>query len=256
MKENPLRTAFGAAKPALNGWLSTADPNVAMAMAAAGYDSLTVDLQHGFGDVGGAVTLLNATALGGVATIARIPWKTAKTEAMTMLDLGVNGLVCPMVENAAEAHEFVEFSSYPPRGYRSYGPWRAQVAWGADYTKVANDQIVLIAQIETDVGFGNLAEIIATPGIDAIYFGPMDYAMSIDKEPVFDTEEPHIYDLLKPFVTTAHKVGKWAGMHTVSVPYALKMAELGFDFVTCGSDIGIVSGNSKKMVAEFRRQSA
>ncbi|MGL4279835.1 MAG: HpcH/HpaI aldolase family protein, partial [Albidovulum sp.] len=177
MFENRLRKIWAAGRPALNGWLSIGNAFTAEIMAAQGYDSLTVDIQHGALDYTALLPMLQAMKGSGVVPMARVPWREPGI-IMKALDAGAMGIICPMVNSAAEAAEFVSYTRYPPLGQRSYGPTRAAVAYGG-YGMGANDQVLAFAMIETKAGIDNLEEIAATPGLDGIYVGPADLALGM-----------------------------------------------------------------------------
>ena len=83
---------------------------------------------------------------------------------MRMLDAGALGLICPLINTAAECAAFVGACRYPPVGYRSYGPIRAGLRWGPS-TRPGQRDVLALAMIETAEGLANVAEIAATPGV-------------------------------------------------------------------------------------------
>jgi len=98
---------------------------------------------------------------------------------MKVLDAGAYGVICPMVNNARRAAEFVSYMRYPPLGQRSFGPTRVSFAAGADYGAEANKEMLAFAMIETAEGMANLAAIAATPGLDGLYAGPADLTLGL-----------------------------------------------------------------------------
>src|SRR5438034_10537907 len=101
MIKNGICERWAAAKPVINGWLSTSSPFVAEIMAAQGYDSLTIDMQHGLVGYEAAAAMLQAMKASGATLMARVPWLTA-SDVMKALDAGALGIICPMVNNRAE----------------------------------------------------------------------------------------------------------------------------------------------------------
>ncbi len=165
MFTNRLRKIWSEGRPAVNGWLSIGNAFTAEIMAAQGYDSVTVDMQHGALDYSAALPMMQAMRASGVTVMARAPWREPGI-IMKALDAGAQGIICPMINSAAEAAEFVSYMRYPPRGQRSFGPTRAAFAYGS-YGVSANDEVLALAMIETREGLDNLEEIAATPGSTA-----------------------------------------------------------------------------------------
>ena len=125
-----------------------------------------------------ALTLLQAISTTAVIPLARVPWNDPPV-LMKILDAGVFGVICPMINNAEEADALVQACKYPPRGYRSCGPVRAKYSLGSDYLDHADATTLIIAQIETRSAVDNLDAILEVPGIDAVYVGPSDLAMGL-----------------------------------------------------------------------------
>ena len=139
-------------------------------MAAQGYDSITIDVQHGALDYSSALPMLQAMRASGVVPMARVRWMEPGI-IIKVLDAGAYGVICPMVNNARQVVEFVSYMRYPPLGH---GPTRVAFAAGADYGAEANKEMLAFAMIETAEGMANLSSIAATPGLDGIYVGPAD----------------------------------------------------------------------------------
>jgi len=176
MPKNKLKDIWAAGQPALNGWCSIGNPFTAEIMAAAGYDSVTVDMQHGALDYASVLPMFQAMRGSGVVPMARVPWLDPG-QIMKALDAGALGIICPMVNSRDEAEEFVRYMRYPPLGQRSFGPTRANIAYGGYAVTEANEQVLALAMIETAEGMANLEEIAATPGLDGIYVGPADLTL-------------------------------------------------------------------------------
>jgi 4-hydroxy-2-oxoheptanedioate aldolase len=123
MKENRLRTLWKQDRAVVNGWLAIPDSFSAEVMARQGWDSLTVDLQHGVVDYQRMVTMLQAISTTDTLPMVRVPWLEPGI-IMKSLDAGAQALICPMVNTREEAQKFVAWTSYAPRGTRSFGPVR------------------------------------------------------------------------------------------------------------------------------------
>jgi len=167
MRENILRALWQRDEYAVNGWLRLPATFSAEVMAHQGWDSLTIDLQHGLIDYETAVGMLQAISTTRTVPLVRVPWLEPGI-IMKVLDAGAYGVICPMINSAAEGREFVAACRYPPAGIRSCGPTRANIYGGPDYIANANRTIVTMAMIETRSGLDSLDEILSIEGLDAI----------------------------------------------------------------------------------------
>jgi 4-hydroxy-2-oxoheptanedioate aldolase len=243
----------------LNGWLSIGNPFTAEIMAEAGYDALTVDVQHGALDYGDALPMFQAMRASGVFPMARASWREPGI-VMKLLDAGAMGIICPMVSTPEQAAEFASFLRYPPRGNRSFGPTRVGVAQGlARYSREANDRVLGFAMIETAEGMRNLDAIAATPGIDGLYIGPSDLSISLSEgrlPPGFDREEPEMVEAFQAIREAAHRHGIKACLHCGGPDYAARGVEWGFDLVTVSGDSRLLAFAAGDSVRRFRDLSA
>jgi 4-hydroxy-2-oxoheptanedioate aldolase len=251
VKDSSIRAAWAQKKCALNGWLTIGSPFTAEIMAHVGWDSLTIDVQHGLLDYGDAVGMMQAIATTGTATMVRVPWNEPAA-IMKALDAGASGIICPMVSTAAEAKRFADACRYPPAGYRSLGPVRAALHFGADYVAKANDVIVSLAMIETLDGLNNLDAIVATPGLDGIYIGPADLSFALGLPGALDPTAPNVVAAIDKILAACHKAGKRCGIHTGSVSYAKAMIAKGFDIVSIQADSRILSDAAKSIHGQLR----
>ena len=249
------REIWGRGGCVLNGWLSIGNSFTAEIMAEAGYDALTVDVQHGALDYGDALPMLQAMRASGVFPMARASWREPGI-VMKLLDAGAMGIICPMVGTSAQAAEFASFLRYPPRGTRSYGPTRIGVAHGlARYSREANDVVLGFAMIETAEGMRNLDDIAATPGIDGLYVGPSDLTISLSDGRLpagFDREEPEMIEAFKRIREAAHRNGIKACLHCGGPDYAARGVEWGFDLVTVSGDSRLLAQAAASSVGRFR----
>ena len=254
MLPNRLREIWAAGQPVLNGWLSIGNPFTAEIMAAQGYDALTIDVQHGALDYGDALPMLQAMRASGVFPLARAPWCEPGI-VMKLLDAGALGIICPMVNSAEDAARLVSYMRYPPLGTRSFGPTRVGVAAGATYGGRANAEVLAFAQIETAEAMANLDAIAATPGLDGLYIGPADLALSLSEgrlAPAFDREEPEMIEAIQAILASAHRAGIKACLHCGTADYAARAVAWGFDLVTVSGDSRLLAAAASASVARFR----
>jgi 4-hydroxy-2-oxoheptanedioate aldolase len=235
MRENTVRSIWGRGGVVVNGWLSIPSSYSAEVMAHQGFDSLVIDMQHGVVDYQSAVAMLQAISTTPTIPLARVPWNDP-AHLMKILDAGVYGVICPMVNTRAQAEALVGACKYAPHGFRSFGPVRASMYGGEDYWERANDELLVVPMIETVEALDNLDEIVSTPGVDAVYVGPADLSLSMGKEPGIDRTHPEVVEAQRRVAAACARHGIVAGIHTGTPEYALKMVEDGYRFVTVGSD--------------------
>jgi len=251
MRPNRLREIWANGGAVVNGWLAIPNSFSAETMAHQGWDSLTIDLQHGVIDYSNMVPMLQAVSTTDTVPVVRVPWLEPGI-LMKALDAGAYGVICPMVNTRADAEKLVAYTHYAPRGTRSFGPVRALLYGGADYPRHANDTIVTFAMIETAQALDNLDDILSTPGLDAIYIGPSDLSLALGCNPTFDELDPKAADAVQHILARAkaHKVV--AGIHNGSPEAALKRIAMGFQFVTVSSDTRLLAAGAQQMVQAMR----
>jgi 4-hydroxy-2-oxoheptanedioate aldolase len=255
MIKNKLKQIWAEGKPAINGWLSTSSPFVAEIMAAQGYDALTIDCQHGFVGYEAAAHMLQAMRASGVVPMVRVPWLDP-ADIMKALDAGAYGIICPMINNRAEAERFVSYMRYPPHGTRSFGPTRAVFSAGADYGQHADTEVLALAMIETAEAMKNLDEIVSTPGLDGVYIGPADLTLGLTgrKYPTgFDRQEPEMIEAIQLIAKKAKATGIRACLHNGTPEYAAKAVSWGFDLVTISNDVRLLASAAQQSVAQTRK---
>ena len=248
---NTLRTLWAGGTPAINGWLAIPDGFSAEVMAQAGFDSITVDLQHGVQDYRSMVACFQAMQASPVLPMARVPWNEPGIIGK-VLDAGAYGVICPMVNTAGEAEALVAAVRYPPRGQRSNGPVRAGMYGGTAYQAKANDEVLCIPMIETRQAVANLDAILDVAGVDAVYIGPSDLGFSLGLPPVLDREEPEVLAIYQAVLDATHRRGQRAGVHCASPAYAERMLRMGFDLVTPDTDAGLLLGAARAAVQGVR----
>ena len=251
MRENRLRTLWKEGRAAVNGWLAIPDGACAEVMAHQGWDTLTVDMQHGLVDYAAMVRMLQAMSATPVVPVVRVPWLEPGI-LMKSLDAGAMAVICPMVNTREDALKLVAWTSYAPRGTRSFGPVRAGLVHGADYAERANDTVVRFAMIETAQALDNLDAILSVEGLDAIYIGPSDLSLSLGCKPVFDDVDPKAAQAIDHIIERAQAHGVVAGIHNGRPDVAQARIAKGFRFVTLGSDMRILAAGAQQLVSAMR----
>jgi 4-hydroxy-2-oxoheptanedioate aldolase len=228
-----LRTKWDEGQPTFGMWAGIDSSLTAETAAAAGYDYVCVDLQHGMSDERTMVAMFQAIAGAGSTPLARLAWNEPWL-IMRALDLGAGGVIVPLVGSGAEALQAVQACKYPPIGNRSYGPIRAEYVVGSGAPSELADAVLCFAMVETRDGLDRLDEIAATEGLDGVYIGPADLALALGRTPgaggdVLDEAIARVRE-----TSTAH--GKIPGMHCSGGQAANAYAAQGFRLLTVGVD--------------------
>lgn len=252
MRENAIRKLWADDKPALIGWLGIPSSVSAELMAREGWDCICLDMQHGAIDYTDALPMLQAISTTDATPMIRLegndPARIGK-----LLDAGAYGVICPMINTAAQAAAFLRACHYEPKGNRSIGPLRAALYAGADYVKHANETILALPMIETSEALANLEEILSVPGLEAIYVGPSDLAASMGYSSGFDPEFPEVYEAILHIAARCRHHGVVAGIHVGSVDYGQRMIAAGYRLLAYRSDFRLLQWISSRALAAMRR---
>ena len=245
MSINPLRVAWADGRTAFGLWSAIPSSFSAEIVAGADVDYVCVDQQHGVVDYASMVPMLQAIGAAGAAPITRVlsndPYRIMKA-----LDAGALGVIVPLVNDAGEAANAVAACRYPPHGIRSYGPIRASRVIGSRDPEDLAREILCIVMVETREGLENVEEIAATPGIDGIYIGPADLALSLGLPPSTSVTEAVHIDAVRRIREVCQRCGIAVEMHASSGRWAKQHAEAGFDMVTVASDASLLSDAARR----------
>src|SRR5690349_19734417 len=255
MRPNKIKQMWRDGKCVTLGWLSVAHGFSAEVMARQGFDALCVDLQHGTAEMKDVAPMLQAISQTDTVPVVRVAWNEPAA-IMKALDLGAYAVIVPLVNNAKEAAMAVAACRYPPVGMRSSGPVRAVHYGGSDYVAKANDEIVVMAMIETKEGLANLDAICATPGLDCIYIGPADLSFALGLAPRGDNPDPVHIATCDKIRDAAHKHGKKAAMHCASAAFAAGSVKRGFDLVMLCSDLASMVAGVRKQLDDLKAATA
>lgn len=251
MRPNRLRQLWAEGRAAINGWLAVANSFSAETMAHQGWDTLTVDLQHGLVDYPAMVGMLQAISTTPTVPLVRVPWLEPGI-LMKTLDAGAYGLIVPMVNTRDDAAKLVAWTTYAPRGTRSFGPVRGLLYGGPDYPQHADATIVRFAMIETAQALDNLDPILSVEGLDAVYIGPSDLSLALGCKPSFDEVEPKVAEAIAHILARAKAHGLRAGIHNGVPEGAAARVAMGFDFVTVSSDARLMAAGSQQILKTMR----
>lgn len=231
-----LKSHFRSGGTAVNGWCAIPSPVTAEIIGRAGFDTVTVDLQHGLIDYQMALTLCQVLQGLPAPVLARVPWNEPGI-VMKCLDAGFSGVICPMINTAEDARRLVQATRYAPLGARSFGPTRANMVHGAGYAKKANEAVLVLAMIETREALQNLDAILAVEGIDGVYVGPSDLGLSLGYEPTLEPTAPEVIEAFASILSAARAAGRVAGIHCGSPAMIRRMLAQGYHLATLLTDV-------------------
>jgi 4-hydroxy-2-oxoheptanedioate aldolase len=242
MRTNQVKERLKQGEPALGAWLSLPSVPVARVMARLGFDWLVVDMEHSAQTAALMADMVGAIADSGTcAPFVRVPANSVEWFKW-VLDAGAWGVVVPMVNTRADAERAVEYTKYPPQGARSiggiFGPYGFGLADGASYTKVANDEILLIVQIESAQALQNLDDILSVPGIDVAFVGPNDLHAQIGLPPSTDGAEPEFLEALERIKAAARKHELALGIFSGNGETSAERLRQGFQMISVTTDVG------------------
>ena len=229
-----LRQRWAAGQPTFGGWLSVASSVTAETTARVGFDYICIDNQHGLVDYPATVGMIQAVLLGGSRPIVRVAGNDPASIGK-MLDAGAEGIIVPLVNSAADAEAVVRSVRYPPVGARSHGPTLAGPRV-AEYAHHANERLSAIPMIETVEALANLDDILAVPGVDAVYVGPADLSLSLGLAPGNNDDRSEFTDALHAIVAACRRNGVVPGVHA-SGELVERRLEQGFMMVTVAADL-------------------
>ncbi len=243
MRINTVKRQLQAGEPSIGTWLSLGSPLAAEQLGYAGFDWLNIDQEHAGIDATLTLNILQAISITPAVPMCRIPWNSGDW-IKRALDAGAYGLVIPMVNSGEEAEAAVSAAMYPPRGIRSVGGVRPRLYGGPDYVEHANEEILVVVQIEHATGVKNAEAILSTPGVDAYFVGPNDLCQSMGLAPSLEPDFPQFWEALDTIKKIADKHGVAAGIHVASPQRACQMIEKGYQFISLASDAAFMAAGA------------
>ena len=235
---------------AVNAWLSCDSAYLAEVVGRCGFDSVTVDAQHGMLGREAVVRMLTALSATPAAPMVRVT-AADPAEVGWCLDAGAYGVVVPNVEDAATAARVAAAARYPPAGRRSFGPARGLLHGGPDYVEHAGSEVMLWVMVESVAALGDLDAILSTPGVDGVYLGPNDLALDMGLAPGgrIEGRVARAADLVRE---RARAHGVRCGLFCADGEEARAWAERGYDLVTPGNDVAMVREAARTRVERSR----
>ena len=212
--------------------------DIAPMLKTAGFDWMFIDCEHSSIDPATAAEIATAALPVGITPMVRVAG-LEHWHASRMLDNGAQGIVFPHIDNQEQAHHVASICRYPPAGKRSMGGALPQLGFASvpvnDAARLANEETMVVAMIESPQGVANADAIAATPGIDALLIGTNDFCFECGIPGQF--ENPKVVDAYKAVVAACKKHGKFPGMGGLYTPELLeKHIDMGVKLILSGND--------------------
>jgi 4-hydroxy-2-oxoheptanedioate aldolase len=234
-------------RPVLGAWCTIGSPAAIELMADSGYDFLILDCQHGEVGMPGLEPMLRALGGTDVTPVVRVPVGDYSTIGRA-LDGGAQGIIVPMVETREQAERAARAMRYQPDGTRSYAVTRAARRLGSDPAAV-NREVTLLVMIETVTGLANAEEIASVPGVDGIFVGPADLALTMGHAPGATGPSPVVDEALDRIAAVCADHGIVAGLAG-----GAEYARRGFRVLTVANDRGLLAAGRAAVEAALAEQ--
>lgn len=245
---NPRGDGFRVA-----GWSGLTDPAMLETVAAAPFDLVVLDMQHGLHDVASVHKGIVTVTAAGKATLVRVPLGELGTVSRA-LDFGAAGIILPMIESVEDARAFVAVAKYAPLGQRSFGPSHAMRVHGykdaRSYMGEANGSTLAIAMIETKGAYRDLDAILAVDGVDGVLVGPAD--LSIALTGTLDPDGAKTIEAAAAIARKAKAAGKLSVIYVASEAASRRAKEQGFDLACVPVDTVADAGEAAAKAHAFR----
>lgn len=246
MRVNHVRRRLASGEPSIGTWMALPSPEAAEFVGELPLDWLVVDTEHNPIDITTLSRMFMGMRASGVAPMVRIPWNSAEN-VKRVLDAGAWGIVFPMVNSREEAEQAVRAVRYYPQGNRSVGSGRHGMSFGTtpkEYYQNANDEVLVIVQLEHIDGVNNADEILGVPGVDACFIGPNDLAasMGLGLGVSLETDIPEVVDAIRKIREACVRNGVAPGIHTSGAAAVNRRIEEGFQFCAMASELRYLIG--------------
>lgn len=251
MKPNRVKKLLAEGKHTCGSWVSLCSPIGAEVMGLLGFDWLLIDMEHGAGDYQTLLSQLQAiNAAGDTVPFVRVQWNDPVV-VKRVLDLGAYGVMIPAIRTAEDAKLAASSIKYPPQGMRGLAGNRgARYGMDNDYVAQANDEIMLILQIETKAAVDDIDAILDVPGIDVVFLGPND--LSGDMGHVGHWDHPEVRAAIERMEAAANARNLPLGTVSRAWEMADHYINRGYRFQSLLGDIPLLMQGAKSTLANFR----
>lgn len=246
---NALKRRLTAGEQTYGVWMTLESPIVPELLSTLDFDWFVFDTEHSPLDIYQVQTLMQAMRGGKVTPIVRVVWNDL-VAIKRALDIGAYGIVVPWINNKKEAELAVKACRYAPQGLRGCGPRRASL-FDPDYLDTADEEILIIAQIETKEAVTNVEDIVSVDGIDVTYIGPADLSASYGH--LGDMAHPEVQQAIDAVYDASKAAGVAAGIHMGAGKTILDRVKKGYNFLTVGNDLQFLRAGANEILKQLGR---
>jgi 4-hydroxy-2-oxoheptanedioate aldolase len=251
MPANLFKRALAAGQVQVGVWSSLSSPVAAEIVAGSGFDWVLLDTEHSPTELTTVHQQLQAVQGTATSAVVRPAWNDP-VMFKRLLDIGVQSLLVPFVQNADEARRAVAATRYPPQGIRGVATTTRATRYGRvnDYLSRAQDEICVIVQIETRAAVAALEAIAGVDGVDGLFIGPGDLAA--DMGHLGNSAHPEVRQAIDDAICRIRQTGKAAGILAPVEADARRWLELGCNVLAVGSDAGLLARQADALAAKFK----
>jgi len=248
--KNRLKEILRRGEVALGVTVSIGHPDVTDVLGKIGFDFINFDTQHTPLSIETVQSMMQAMSYSQATPIVRVQWNDFAM-INRALDIGAYGVIVPFVNTEEDAVKALQYATFPPKGMRSYGPRRAAMR-DPEYMATADDEILILPQIETKEALDNIESILSVDGIEAFFVGPYDLSRSLG---VFTQwKHPTFEKAIEKVIDAAEKSDVTPGMLALTED-AEKTIERGFRLVNIGGDVGFLTQAAASSLQKARTAS-
>lgn len=258
MRENRVKKVLANGGVAIGTMISEVrGPGVMTMLATAGYDFVYIDMEHSSYSIETVADMIAASKATDLVTIIRTPG-LSRLALSRPLDSGAEGLLIPQVETEEEVREIISYTKYYPLGQRGMALRRAHSNFAkvktVDYIKHANEQTLIVLQIESEPAIRDLEKLVAIEGVDAAFIGPADLSQSYGIPG--QSQDPRIQAALQRFIKVCNDHGVAPGIHVYDMETAKRWLDAGMRLIAYANDISLIVDTGTRYTTELKEYAA
>lgn len=239
--------------PLLGTFVKLAAPNIVEQLGLLGFDFVILDMEHGPLTFAQVEDLVRAGDAVGLPTVVRVP-ENRHLFIQQALDVGASGVQVPQVESVDGLAAAVQAARYHPAGTRGLSFSHRAARFGSvpreEYLQGANQDVVLVVQVETVKGLAALPDLLAHEGVDVFFLGPADLSQSMGVPGDFG--HPRLQERLQAALGAIHGAGRASGSFAADAAEASRLARAGAVYMAVGSEQGFLARGARSELAAWR----
>ncbi|MDK2811407.1 MAG: hypothetical protein PWR27_2116, partial [Petroclostridium sp.] len=231
------------------------NPDIVKMLKVCGFDLFIVDSEHGYMDYSKVAGLFGIARAIGIAGLVRIP-EVKREVVLKYMEMGADGILLPNTETVEQARALVEYAKYYPMGNRGVSLLRAHTSYekipsAVEYMKKANEETILMVQIESPKGVENVGKILDIEGIDAAFIGPNDLSQSMGI--MGQTDNPMFIEAVDKVITAAKERNKFSGIHMMSAAALEPWINKGMTLNLWANDVVMLMNAAREGLSQLKK---